>query len=109
MRHALHRFTAAEKIAGDVGSQHAVNTFSGEVFNGGLFKQNSGVVHQCGERLTFAIEAGEHRHHLRFIADVRAHGKGFTARVHDLINDLCRGFDVVMKIHRNGVAFACQL
>ena len=109
MRHALNRFTAAEKITGDVGSQHAVNTFSGEVFDRGLFKQNPGVVHQRGERLTFAIDAVEHRHHLRFIADVRAYGKGFITRVHDLINDVRRGFDVVMKIHRNGVAFACQL
>ena len=48
----------------------------------------------------FAIEAGEHRHH-RLIVDVRRHGSPFYRPRHDLINDLCRGFDVVMKIHRN--------
>ncbi|CAM6975101.1 hypothetical protein ENKOMM052M1_14955 [Enterobacter kobei] len=108
-RHALYRLTAAEKIARDVGAQHAINAFSGQIFNSGLLKQNACIVDQRGKGLTFAIEAVKHGHDLRFIANVCTQGKCFSTRLNDLIDDVLCGFDIVVIVHRHGITFASQL
>jgi hypothetical protein len=79
------------------------------LLNGGLLKQNPGIIDQRGQRLTFTIEAVKHRQHLRFIADICAHGKRFTARVNDLVDHVRCGLNVVVIVHRHGVTFAGQL
>ncbi len=57
----------------------------------------------------FTIEAVKHRQHLRFIADIRAHGKRFTARFTIVLDHFGGGVNVVMIIHRDGIAFVRQL
>ena len=107
--HAFYRFPAAEEVARDVGRQDAVNALGGEILNGGLLKQNPRIIDQRGQRLAFTIEAVKHRQHLSFITDVCPNGKGFTARLNNLVDHVRCGLNVVMIVHRHGVAFAGQL
>ena len=108
MRHALYRLTTTEEVAGDVGGQHAVNTLGAQALHRTLGKQDPGVVDQRRQRLAHAVDRLKHRHHLRFIADVRPQRRGFAARRQNGIHHLGGGVNVVMVIDRHGIPFLRQ-
>ena len=108
MRHALDRLAAAEEIAGHVGRQHAVNALGAQALHRTLGKEDPGVVDQRRQRLAHAVNRLKHRHHLRFIADVRPQRRGFAARRQNGIHHLGGGVNVVMVIDRHGIPFLRQ-
>ena len=108
MRHALYRLTTTEEVAGDVGGQHAVNTLGAQALHRTLGKQDPGIVDQCRQRFAHAVNRLKHRHHLRFIADIRPQRRGFAARFNNGIDHFGGGVNVVMIINRDGIPFLRQ-
>ncbi len=108
LRHALYRLTTTEEVAGDVGGQHAVNTLSAQALHRTLGKQDPGIVDQCRQRFAHAVNRLKHRHHLRFIADIRPQRRGFAARFNNGIDHFGGGVNVVMIINRDGIPFLRQ-
>ncbi len=67
-----------------------------------------GVIHQRGQQLSFSVKTVEHRQFCASSTNICAQGKGFYRPPDDLVDNVRRSLDIVVIIHRRGVAFVAS-
>ena len=88
---------------------HALQAFGAEVLYPTLRKEDARVVDQHAERHRLLVQPLKQRHNLRFLGDIRLHGKGFATLLADLRHHLLRLVCALQIVNRHAVALLRQL